>query len=210
MGLGVSCTRATHFTPRAADEAGEHTIPAMAGRLPVPPPILPGFRAPARAVIANQRSIRRPKPTPELQALYAKFRGAQEAAGYEVQYDHQDFEDGLQRLAVPSGDDQAGSSSEPLSPSVTSAPGMSRSASGRSASARSATQSVTDALGGLAIGAHCVQKHARQKARRHGPLDKVTKARAALHRKVGACEVCRDRKVTVSETLVCSSQLYLG
>ncbi|KAH8884217.1 hypothetical protein GQ53DRAFT_400188 [Thozetella sp. PMI_491] len=69
----------------------------------------------------------------------------------------------------------------------------------RSPSLRSRTQSVTYSAAPVDIAEVVEQEErlgtARRRAVRHGPLDKYTKARAALLRKLGACDSCRERKV---------------
>ncbi|GAB1312388.1 hypothetical protein MFIFM68171_02598 [Madurella fahalii] len=113
----------------------------------------------------------RPIPTPETQELYNKMRQQEEW-------------DLLRRQNEQSGFLQ------PVSPSQATT-------ASRSPSCASTTQSVTQAMNDMGVdGDQPRPKKAR--AVRHGPLPDAAKLRAALMRKLHACESCRGRKVKCS------------
>lgn len=58
-------------------------------------------------------------------------------------------------------------------------------------------KSITRGFKDMEISDGTQQEKQKRKAMRHGPLDKCTKARAALMRKLGACQNCRYRRVKV-------------
>ncbi|KAM7188524.1 hypothetical protein V8F20_010542 [Naviculisporaceae sp. PSN 640] len=117
-------------------------------------------------------------PTPELQELYNTWRQQQELEAHVKEQ---------AQLAVGSSD--GGSQHhEYLRPP--SAATMSR-----SPSCASTSNSVTGGMNNMGLSD---EKPAKKKQGRQGPLDALGKARAALVRKLHACQNCRSRKVKCS------------
>ncbi|KAL2198832.1 hypothetical protein P885DRAFT_33180 [Corynascus similis CBS 632.67] len=112
------------------------------------------------------------EPTEETQELYNKWKQLEE-----------------QMLTVESlsqvQDDGTGFLCPPSPSQVTT--------SSRARSHASTTHSITQGLGEVNMGDQ--QRVGKRKRGRHGPLTKVGRAKAALMRKVGACESCRERGV---------------
>ncbi|KAK3372050.1 hypothetical protein B0H63DRAFT_526910 [Podospora didyma] len=126
----------------------------------------------------NEKTFR-PTPTPETQDLYNKYRMLEDTPSL----------DDIQRLQEGLGNnDRHGDHLQPPTPSQ--ATPMSR-----SPSCASTTYSVSHAMNNVDIGDDGVRGPKKRRAVRHGPLDERAKARAALLRKLGACESCRERKV---------------
>ena len=117
----------------------------------------------------SQRSI----PTPETQDLYNKMRQEEEKTTLEL----------LRQESGPSGFLQ------PPSPSQGTA-------TSPSPSYASTTHSMTEAMNDMEV-ATDQPRPRKQRAGRHGPLPMAKKLRAALVRKLGACEACRERRVGV-------------
>ncbi|KAL2020470.1 hypothetical protein VTK56DRAFT_8355 [Thermocarpiscus australiensis] len=121
----------------------------------------------ARAV-----AFQRPVPTPETQELYNKWR-------------QEDEKPSLERI------EQQGESDGflcPLSPSQATA-------RSRSPSCASTTHSVTHAMNAIGVSGDQLQT-SRARSGRHGPLPQAKRLKAALIRKLGACDDCRGRRVT--------------
>ena len=120
----------------------------------------------------------RPAPTPETQELYNKMRREEEKPSFEF-------------LRQQSG---LGGFLQPPSPSIATA-------TSPAPSSASATHSVTRAMNDMSVGGD-QPRPKKPRAGRHGPLREATKHRAALMRKLGACEECRERRVKVSDPIV--------
>jgi hypothetical protein len=113
--------------------------------------------------------LQRPTPTVETQELYNKMRREEERLTFES----------LCQM-------QTGYSTPSTSASVATPP---------SPSYTSTTQSVSRGMNYLAVAEPSEAKKSR--SGRHGPLPEATKLRAALLRKLKACDDCRARKVKV-------------
>jgi hypothetical protein len=128
----------------------------------------------ARQASRRMGELQRPTPTAETQELYNKMRRAEE------------------RLTIESMHQiQTGSSGR--SPPLSTSPGT---ATPTSASYDSTTQSISQVMDGVTVGEDPSQA-VRSRCGRHGPLPEAKKLRAALLRKLKACDDCRARKVKV-------------
>ncbi|KAK1758320.1 hypothetical protein QBC47DRAFT_374280 [Echria macrotheca] len=121
----------------------------------------------------NARSI----PTAETQDLYGAMRRIEEQLS---------LSDQLRLRSGPPSGDEHGDFLRPPSPSL--AP-----TSPRSPSCPSTTFSLTRGFDDVGLDEE--EPRAKRRAVRHGPLDALDRAKAALMRKLGACADCRFRKV---------------
>ena len=156
-----------------------HNFPQLflgsgSGRGPPPPP---------RLSVDGQFPAT-PAPTAETQELYNKMKQIESEL---------DLGDRIKLQGCHGGECSPVELLEPPTPSQ--ADTMSR-----SPSVRSHTQSLPHGSNAVDI-ADVVEQEERagkkKRAVRRGPLDGYTKARAALYRKLGVCDGCRERKVKV-------------
>jgi len=131
---------------------------------------------PARRGDEGSRSV----PTPETQDLYDSIRRIEEGLPLATRLQLQDG---------PVVNDEHAAYLQP--PPHSQAP-----TSPRSPSCASTTHSLTRAFDDVAIEDE-EHQNKKRRAMRHGPLDGLKRARAALMRKLGACPDCKARRVGV-------------
>ena len=146
---------------------------------------LPPIGRAATRQAADARARLTPAPTIETQTLYDNMKETESEL------------DLVERLGLQGGPGSDIGQAEFLETATHSQ----RTTISRSPSLHSNTRSIVYSTNLVDIGDVVEQEERaggrRKRAMRRGPLDKYTKARAALLRKLGACDSCRERKVKV-------------